>query len=99
MSQVIIYSILGVLLFGIGLFGLIAAAHILRKILAMNISGIGVFMILVANAVGPDGTTDPIPHAMVLTGIVVAIAGTALALYLACQINLDEDKQVEEESS
>ena len=30
---------------------------------------------------------DPVPHAMVLTGIVVAVSATALALALACRIH------------
>jgi multicomponent Na+:H+ antiporter subunit C len=86
MTSALLYSATGVVLFGIGLLGLIVAPHIIKKVLAINIAGIGVFMIFVANAAGTDGVTDPVPHAMVLTGIVVAIAGTALALSLACKI-------------
>ncbi len=86
MTQDLLYSIAGIVLFGIGLFGVIAAAHIIRKLIAINIMGIGVFMVLLATA--RHGTiTDPLPHAMVLTGIVVAVAGTALCLWLALQIH------------
>lgn len=86
-SQDMLYSASGIAMFCIGLCGLIIAPHILRKILAVNIMGIGVFMLLVATAVNGSGTPDPVPHAMVLTGIVVAVAGTALALSLVSRIH------------
>jgi multicomponent Na+:H+ antiporter subunit C len=87
MSQDLLYIIASIGLFGIGLYGLIVAPHIIRKILAINIMSIGVFMLLVASASTVNGTPDPVLHAMVLTGIVVAIAGTALALFLAGKIH------------
>jgi len=48
---------------------------------------VGVFMLLVTSAKNVNSTPDPVLHAMVLTGIVVAIAGTALALFLAGKIH------------
>ncbi len=96
-SQDLLYSAMGIALFGIGLGGLIIAAHIIRKILAINIMGIGVFMLLVATADNAAGAPDPVPHAMVLTGIVVAVAGTALALSLISRIHTLSDTPVEEE--
>ncbi len=86
MTQDMIYSITGVALFALGLFGLIAMAHIIRKLIAVNIMGIGVFMLLLATAHHGD-VVDAIPHAMVLTGIVVAVAGTALCAWLAVSIH------------
>lgn len=84
----ILYSIAGLGLFAIGLFALIACSHPLRKILAVNIMSSGIFLILVATAYRPlgSGTIDPVPHAMVLTGIVVSVSVTALALILACRV-------------
>ncbi len=84
--QELMYSAGGVALFGVGLYGLIVAGHIIRKLIAVNISGIGVFMFLLATASHVE-LTDPVPHAMVLTGIVVAVAGTALCLWLVLQIH------------
>lgn len=84
MSQDTLYSVCGLLLFGIGLYRLIVAPHLLLKILSINVMGIGVFMLLVATAYDQS---DPVPHAMVLTGIVVAVASTALALSLVCRIH------------
>lgn len=100
MTQNLLYSITGVILFGVGLFGLIVAAHIVRKLIAINIMGIGVFMLLLATAqhlvIDPGLVIDPVPHAMVLTGIVVAIAGTALCLWLALNIRRLDRASVED---
>lgn len=83
MSLSAFYALAGVGLFGLGLYALLAAAHLLRKVLALNVMGNGVFLILVAVAYrGPGVPPDPVPHAMVLTGIVVAVSATALALSL-----------------
>ena len=92
MSQQLLYSLCGIGLFGIGLYHLLVLPAMVRKILAINIMGIGVFMLLVAGADRPDAAPaalafDPVPHAMVLTGIVVAVAGSALALSLICRIH------------
>ncbi|MBQ0763157.1 NADH-quinone oxidoreductase subunit K [Marinobacter psychrophilus] len=87
MTQDSLYIIASIGLFGIGLYGVIVAPHILKKILAINIMSVGVFMLLVESANNMNSTPDPVLHAMVLTGIVVAIAGTALALLLAVKIH------------
>jgi multicomponent Na+:H+ antiporter subunit C len=60
---------------------------VIRKVLSINIMGIGIFMLLVATSAMASGSIDPIPQAMVLTGIVVAAAGSALMLQLAIQID------------
>ncbi|MFN4261541.1 MAG: sodium:proton antiporter [Gemmataceae bacterium] len=84
MSLAIWYALVGVVLFAIGLYGLIIREQMLRKILALNIMGSSVFLLLVAVADRrPGRPPDPVPHAMVLTGIVVAVSATALALALA----------------
>ena len=85
MSVGLLYALAGAALFAIGLAGLLALPHLLRKILAFNILGSGAFLILVGLG-QRDGSVDPVPQAMVLTGIVVAIAATALALALARQL-------------
>lgn len=81
MSTVAAYLITGGLLFIIGLHGLVLRRSLLRKILALNIMDSGVFMILLSLAARSD-PPDPVPQAMVLTGIVVAVSATALALVL-----------------
>ena len=82
-----LYALTGVGLFTLGLYALIVHAHLLRKILAINVMGSGVFLVLVALAAGAQGATpDPVPHAMVITGIVVAVSATALALALMLRV-------------
>lgn len=83
----VLYMLVGMGLFGIGLYGLVAYPHLIRKILGMNVMGIGVFMVFIAAAYGGDGqVTDPVPQALVITGIVVAVCATGLALALAAQV-------------
>ena len=84
----LLYSLCGLVLFAMGLFALFACSHPLRKILAVNIMSAGVFLALVATAYRPlgAGEIDPVPHAMVLTGIVISVSVTALALILACRV-------------
>lgn len=87
MSAVFVYSLVGVGLFNLGLYALIIYPHLLRKILAINIMGSGVFLVLVALAARTEsGVPDPVPHAMVITGIVVAVSATALALVLMLRV-------------
>jgi len=86
MSNDLFYALIGTGLFTLGLYALIKHAHILRKILAINVMGSGVFLVLVALAAGGQQAFDPVPHAMVITGIVVAISATALALALLLRL-------------
>ena len=88
MNIPLLYELVGVILLGMGLYSLVIYSHLFRKILALNVSGAGVFLFLVAAANRTPGPLpDPVPHAMVLTGIVVAVSATALALALACRIH------------
>jgi multicomponent Na+:H+ antiporter subunit C len=88
MSSSFTYALIGVGLFTLSLYALIVHAHLLRKILALNIMGSGVFMILVALATRSGDVPDPVPHAMVITGIVVAVSATALALTLMLKLSV-----------
>ncbi|MDO9189053.1 MAG: NADH-quinone oxidoreductase subunit K [Sulfurimicrobium sp.] len=92
MNAPLIYALTGAALFVFGVTGLMLQAHLLRKILAFNVMGSGIFLVLVGLA-HRTGIPDPVPQAMVLTGIVVAIAATALALALARQL-LDQSGEM-----
>jgi len=88
MSSVEFYQIAGAALFAIGLHGLTVRPLLLQKVLAFNVMGNGVFMLLVTLPPrAADGSPDPVPQAMVLTGIVVAVSATALALALARRVH------------
>jgi multicomponent Na+:H+ antiporter subunit C len=67
---------------GAGVYGLLVAGHLLRKLLAINLLGSGAFLLLVALAGRSGGAPDPVPQALVITGIVVAVSMTAFALAL-----------------
>jgi multicomponent Na+:H+ antiporter subunit C len=82
-----LYGLCGAALVGIGLYGLIVQAPLLRKILAFNLIGSGVFLLLgaIAERAAP-GRGDPVPHALIITGIVVALSATALAVALLLRL-------------
>jgi multicomponent Na+:H+ antiporter subunit C len=82
MTGGLLYAVVGAVLFALGVWGAIVHAHLVRKVIAVNIAGSGTFLVLVGLA-QRDGTVDAVPHALVLTGIVVAVRATALALALA----------------
>jgi len=89
MSTAILYGLCSAVLVGLGLFGLITHPQPLRKILAFNLIGSGVFLLfgVVARrgaAAGFGG--DPVPQALVITGLVVAFAATALAAALLLRL-------------
>ncbi|MDH3716705.1 MAG: NADH-quinone oxidoreductase subunit K [Planctomycetota bacterium] len=87
MTAAALYALSGIALFGIGFHAVVVHAHRLRKVLAVNIMSSGVFLVLVALASRtPDAAPDPVPHAMVLTGVVVAVSATAVALSLVRRI-------------
>jgi len=79
-----LYALAGCILMAIGLRTALLHPSLLRRVVAINVMGTGVFMLLVAVAYrGPGLAPDPVPHALALTGIVVAVSATALALALA----------------
>ncbi len=79
-----IYGVAAVLLFCLGLHGVVTRPETLRKIIALNLMGAGVFLLFVSVAWrNAADFADPVPHAMVLTGIVVAVSATAFGLGLA----------------
>ena len=91
-----LYSLGGITLFTMGLFAMITCSHLLRKILAVNVMATGVFLLLIATAYKQAGVgeVDPVPHAMVLTGIVVSVSVTALALILACRVQETSNRSI-----
>jgi multicomponent Na+:H+ antiporter subunit C len=93
MSQTLFYSLAGVILFSLGLRGFLLYGHLIRKILAFNIMGSGIFLLLVGIAArNPEAPPDPVPHALVLTGLVVAVSFTAFALVLIRRIYAETGK-------
>jgi len=88
-SAATVFGLSAALLVGLGLFGLIVNPHPLRKILAFNVLGSGVF--LLCGAIARRGASagmggDPVPQALLITGIVVAFSATALAVALLLRL-------------
>jgi multicomponent Na+:H+ antiporter subunit C len=96
MTGPLLFALAGALLFVLGVAGVILQPHLLRKILAFNIMGSGSFLVLVGLG-QRAGMPDPVPQAMVLTGIVVSVAATALALAMARRLlDLTGDMRLQE---
>jgi multicomponent Na+:H+ antiporter subunit C len=89
------YAIVGVALAALSLHAVAVRANLLQKILALNVLASGVFMVFIATGAREEGALpDPVPQAMVLTGIVVAVSATALALSLARRVHADGGRAV-----
>ncbi len=84
-----LYGLCGAALVGIGLYGLIVQPHPLRKILAFNILGGGVFLlfgVFARRGAALSLPGDPVPQALLITGLVVSFAATALAVALLLRL-------------
>ena len=81
MTALSLYALTGAGLVGIGLYGLIAIRHLLRRVIAFNLIGSGLFLFFGA-AGARGGAADPVPQALIITGIVVALSASALAVGL-----------------
>jgi multicomponent Na+:H+ antiporter subunit C len=89
MSAATVFGLCAAVAVGLGLYGLITNPQRLRKIVAFNLLGSGVFMIfgVIARRGAAAGFAgDPVPQALVITGIVVAFSATALAVALLLRL-------------
>jgi len=89
MSAATIFGLCMAVAAGLGLYGLIVNPQPLRKILAFNLFGTGVFLVfgvVARRGAGAGFATDPVPHALVITAIVVSFAATALAVALLLRL-------------
>lgn len=88
-----------VVLFLIGLYAVIAKQNLIKKFMGLGIMETAVFALIVSMGVVEGGDApvlgrgahppfmNPLPHALILTGIVVAVSTTALALSLIVRIH------------
>lgn len=83
----------GVLLFFIGMYGLIARRNILKSIMSLGIMQVAIILFFVSlhageNTPPPIGSTfpvlpaDPLPHALMITAVVIGISVTAVCLIM-----------------
>ena len=89
MSTAIIFGLCGAALVGLGLYGAILNPEPLRKILGVNLVATGVFLVfgsIARRGAAAGFAGDPVPQALIVTGIVVACAGTAVAIALLVKL-------------
>jgi multicomponent Na+:H+ antiporter subunit C len=97
-----------IVLMMIGFYIIIAHGHLIKKIVGLNIFQTSVFIFYISLGKVDGGTapiwqegimlySNPLPHVLILTAIVVGIATTALGLALTVRIkeaygSIDEDE-------
>jgi multicomponent Na+:H+ antiporter subunit C len=89
MSAPTLFGLCAAVLVGLGLYGLIVNPQPLRKILAFNLIGNGVFLLcaIIARRGAAEGMGgDPVPQALLITAIVVAFSASALAVALLLRL-------------
>ncbi len=103
-----------VVLMMIGFYTLIARGNLVKKLIGLSIFQTSVFMLYISMGKIAGGTapilidgaegriySNPIPHVLILTAIVVGVATTALGLSLVVRINeafgtIEEDELEDE---
>ena len=96
------YALAAVLLL-VGLYGMLVKTNLVRKLMAMNVMQVGVIVFFVSLAMRAGGTppieiehqtagtdvayANPLPHALMLTAIVVSVSTTGVALALLIRIH------------
>lgn len=88
-----------VILMMTGLYIVVAKGNLLKKIVGLNVFQVAVFMLYISMGKISGGTapiatgdptevySNPLPHVLILTAIVVGIATTSLGLALIVRIN------------
>jgi multicomponent Na+:H+ antiporter subunit C len=90
-----------IVLMMIGLYGAIAKVNLVKKVISLSLFQTAVFLFYISMAVKEGGTapitikeglapgqfyTNPLPHVLILTAIVVSVSTTAVALALVIAI-------------
>ncbi len=92
------YWFVVVVLMMIGFFIVIAHGNLVKKIVGLNVFQISVFLLYITMGKVDGGSapilaegikvySNPLPHVLILTAIVVGVATTALGLALVVRIN------------
>ncbi|WP_046021029.1 cation:proton antiporter subunit C [Magnetospira sp. QH-2] len=103
-----------VILMMAGLYTVMARQNLIKKIVGLNVFQISVFVLYISMAKIKGGTapileegitaySNPLPHVLILTAIVVGVATTALGLALVVRIReaygtIEEDEILQQEN-
>ena len=96
-----------VVLMMLGFYMLLSARNLVKKVIGLNLFQTSVFVFYISTgkvdggavpiqADGVDVYSNPLPHVLILTAIVVGVASTALGLALILRIK-DEYGSIEED--
>ncbi len=99
----------------VGLYIVVSSGNLVKKIAGLSMFQISVFILYISMGVVEGGTvpiliegvqlySNPLPHVLILTAIVVGVATTAVALSLVIRINesygtVEEDEIHEQDES
>ncbi|MDO9462006.1 MAG: cation:proton antiporter subunit C [Alphaproteobacteria bacterium] len=86
------------LLMAVGFYVVVSRGNLIKKIVGLNMFQVSVFMLYISIGKVTDGTapiltgktevfSNPLPHVLILTAIVVGVATTAIGLALAVRIH------------
>ena len=88
---------IAILLMMVGFYTVVARGNLVKKLVGLNIFQTSVFLLYISMGKVTDGTapilddrfsvySNPLPHVLILTAIVVGVATTALGLALVVRI-------------
>jgi len=93
------FYFIAIVLFMVGFHTMLTHSNLIKKVIAMNIMDTSVFLMMVAvgyihgakppimDSAQPEGLyINPLPSALIITGIIVAVSITAFALSLVVKI-------------
>jgi multicomponent Na+:H+ antiporter subunit C len=111
-GQIIYWAI--VIMMMAGFYIVIAQGNLVKKIVGLNVFQVSVFLLYITMgkvsggtapilADGIDVYSNPLPHVLILTAIVVGVATTSLGLALVIRINeeygtIEDDEILKQES-
>lgn len=91
---------LALILMAVGVYGMISCGNYMKKLICMNIMQVAIIFffltfgqkdqatlpVLLEDVFGPDSYINPLPHALMLTAIVVSLGTTGVGLALLMKI-------------
>ena len=89
------YLAIGVVIGVAGLVSLLLGRDLVARLIALNVTGIGTLLILLALG-ARDDPVDPVLSALVITGLVITVAFTGLGAVLIRRIEGEQDAGIEE---